>query len=105
MSVVSLIIGTAQVDGQFGGLGGKVLIYAGLFVLWGLIGLVPLLSKKPTFKTPQSPAPDWTVVSAPGRTAGPAMERLKDAALTIDGSFIEVREPQRLSGQDPRWGR
>lgn len=106
MSIAPLIVGAAEATtGQFSGMGSQVLVYAGLFVLWGLIGLIPLLSKEPTFETPKSPPPEWTVVGAPSEAPGSAAGRLKDAGLTIDRSFVEVREPPRLSGQDPRWGR
>jgi hypothetical protein len=68
MSTVPLIVGAMQTNGHIGGLGGKALIYAGLFVLWGLIGLIPLLSKEPTAKPDLAPAPpDWTVLDSAGQ--------------------------------------
>jgi hypothetical protein len=103
MSFANFIIGAVQAQANTSGLGtsGMVLVYIGAAVLFGLIGLVPLLSKEPTAKQPEPPAPNWTVFDALHKDI-PVAGKLEDAGLTIDGNFSEVRELPPMSG---RWGR
>jgi hypothetical protein len=106
MSVAPLLVGAVQTSvhtSQFGGIGGTVLVYVGCFVLWGLIGIVPLLAKEPAAEKP-TPLRAWTVVDS-AEPEQKMASQLKDASQTIDGDFAEVREPPQLPGQDPRWGR
>lgn len=103
MSVANFIVGAVQAQANTSGLGtsGMVLVYIGAAVLFGLIGLVPLLADKPAI----DPAPQWTVVDSTATGRADAGERLGNAGITIDGEVKEVRQQPRLAGQDRRWGR
>lgn len=103
MSLVPAVVGTvAATNAADVGVSGHILIYIAAAVLFGLIGLVPLLGGEPTAKRR---SPDWTVINTDSATAAPPDGRLSQEGLTIDGAVREIKEPPRLAGGDPRWGR
>ncbi|WP_176079511.1 hypothetical protein [Paraburkholderia tropica] len=102
MSLVPAVVGTvAATNAADVGNAGHILIAIAAAVLFGLIGLVPLLGDEPK----AIPRHEWTVVDG-AKEAGPAVDgRLQNKGLTIDGAFREIEEPPKLAGGDPRWGR
>lgn len=103
MSLVPIVAGAvAATSAADVGVSGHILIYIAAAVLFGLIGLVPLLGGEPTAK--RRP-PDWTIVNAATTKAAPPDGRLSQQGLTIDGEIREIKEPPQLAGGDPRWGR
>ncbi|WP_321969139.1 hypothetical protein [Paraburkholderia tropica] len=78
-----------------------MLIAVGAAVLFGFIGLVPLLGDEPK----AMPEPGWTVMEGAENARSPVDVQLESDALTIDGAFIEIEEPPMLAGGNPRWGR
>lgn len=105
MALIPAVVSAVQVtahSASLGGIGGSALVYLGSAILFGLIGLVPLLADKPPAK--DSPA-QWTVVGAPTQPAQPAAHKLETRGVTIDAEFTVLKEPHLLPGEDPRWGR
>lgn len=100
MSLLPTVI--AAVSTADVGLSGRILIYVAAAVLFGLIGLVPLLAGEPK---PNAPPSQWTVVDSANQNSVAIDTRLTSVGLTIDGAVKEVREPLWLAGDDPRWGR
>ncbi|MFC5429245.1 hypothetical protein ACFPTO_10600 [Paraburkholderia denitrificans] len=102
MSLVPAVAGTvATTNSSAVGLSGRILIAIAAAVLFGPIGLVPLLGDEPKV----TPRPEWTVMDG-AREARPSIDaRLASDGLTIDDTFREIEEPPKLAGGDPRWGR
>lgn len=102
MSLVPTVVGTvAATNAADVGISGHILIAVAAAVLFGLIGLVPLLGGEPK----ATPRPEWNVVDGATEVRSPLDARLQNDALTIDGTFREIEEPPKLTGGDPRWGR
>ncbi|MFD1555745.1 hypothetical protein ACFSHT_08915 [Paraburkholderia silviterrae] len=103
MSLVPSVVGAvATTNAAEVGISGRLLISIAAAVLFGLIGLVPLLGDEP--KTKPAP-PAWTVVDAGRDAQSPIEARLRRDDLTIDGEVREIKEPPKLAGADQRWGR
>lgn len=102
MSLVPAVVGAVAATNLADvGISGRILIYIAGAVLFGLIGLVPLLGGEPK----ATPKPEWTVMDGAREARSPLEARLQSDALTIDGAFREIEEPPKLAGGDPRWGR
>jgi hypothetical protein len=103
MSVAPAVVGTVVAANIAGvGTGGQVLIYIAAAILFGLVGLVPLLASAPAATRRQS---DWTLVERDVPQAGQSEVLLPQSSVIIDGDIREVAEPLKLAGGDPRWGR
>lgn len=102
MSSLPAVIGTVATNAVDVGMSGRILICVAGSVLFGLVGLVPLLVGEPK---PKAPAPRWTVVDLSNQQSATIDTRLASTGLTIDGDVREVAEPLWLAGDDPRWGR
>lgn len=102
MSLAPVVVGTvAATNAADVGIAGHILIAFAAAILFGLIGLVPLLGDEPK----ATPRPEWTVIDGVKEARSPLDARLQSDALTIDGAFREIEEPAKLAGGDPRWGR
>ncbi|MGJ0524378.1 hypothetical protein ACR42A_12595 [Burkholderia gladioli] len=102
MSLVPIVAGTvAATNAADVGISGHILIAVAAAVLFGLIGLVPLLGGEPK----AAPRPEWAVVDGAKEARPPVDSRLQNEGMTIDGVLREIEEPPRLAGGDPRWGR
>ena len=96
------VVGTvAATNAADVGIAGHILIAIAAAALFGPIGLVPLLGDEPK----ATPRPEWSVVDGATEVRSPLDVRIQSDALTIDGAFREIREPAKLAGGDPRWGR
>lgn len=100
MSLAPAIAGTIAATNTSGiTLADHVFIYIGAAVLFGLIGLVPLLAEKPESK----PTPGaWDVVDDASEDSPP---RIAEQPMTIDGEITEVRKVPKLTRRGPRLGR
>ncbi|MFT4063370.1 hypothetical protein [Paraburkholderia sp.] len=102
MSLVAAVVGTvATTNATDVGIYGRILIYVAGATLFGLIGLVPLLTDSPK----AAASPEWTVADGAKEARAPIDARLQSDGLTIDGEVREIKEPPQLAGGDPRWGR
>lgn len=103
MSLVPVAVGTVVATNAADiGVSGHILIYIASALLFGLIGLVPLLAGEPK---PSAPPSQWTIVDSANENSAAIDTRLASVGLTIDGDVKEVKEPLWLAGDDPRWGR
>lgn len=103
MSLVPVLVGTVVATNAADiGLSGHILIYIASALLFGLIGLVPMLAGEPKTK---SPPPQWTVVDSVNQKSAPIDAWVTNAGLTIDGDVTEVKVQPKLASRDPRWGR
>lgn len=100
MSLAPAIAGTAAATSAAGiTLADHVFIYIGAAILFGLIGLIPLLAEKPE---PEPTPRVWDVVDDASKNSPP---QVVDEPMTIDGEITEVRETPRLTGPGPQLGR
>ena len=102
MSLAPAIAGTVAATNAVGfTLTDRVFIYIGAAILFGLIGLVPLLAEKPEPELKPAP-PDWDVMDGESKNSAPLVT---EHPMTIDGEVTEVREVPKLTGRGSRWGR
>ena len=100
MSLAPAIAGTIAATNASGiTLADHVFIYIGAAILFGLIGLVPLLAEKPE---PRPTPRVWDVVDDASKNSPP---RVAEQPMTIDGEITEVREAPKLTGPGPWLGR
>lgn len=102
MSLAPAIAGTAAATSAAGfTLTDRVFIYIGAAILFGLIGLVPLLAGKPEPELKPAP-PDWDVMDEETKNSAPLVA---EQPMTIEGELTEVQEVPKLTGRGSRWGR
>ncbi|WP_154671181.1 hypothetical protein [Paraburkholderia mimosarum] len=102
MSLVPTVVGAvAATNAADIGISGRILIAIAATVLFGLIGLIPLLGDEPN----ATPRPEWTVVDGAKEARQPVDGWFQNDGLTIDGDVREIEEPPKLAGGDLRWGR
>ncbi|MBU9441099.1 hypothetical protein KTE62_05130 [Burkholderia multivorans] len=78
----------------------QVFVSIGAAILFGLIGLVPLLSDTPK-PDPERAPPKWDVMESGLTNEPPAVAK---EPMTIDGEMTEVREVPQLTSSGARLG-
>ncbi|TGN96940.1 hypothetical protein [Burkholderia sp. USMB20] len=102
MSLAPAIAGTAAATSAAGfTVTDRVFVYIGAAILFGLIGLIPLLAGKPEPELRPTP-PDWDVMDDESKNSAPLVT---EQPMTIDGEVTEVQEIPKLTGRGSRWGR